>query len=69
MDRRLENPKDSDVYRILRGGYYTTPSGSHINEPSFFYKHQIPSGLADDKKLVNIEAHIQKGLVELKELV
>jgi len=31
----------------------------------FFYKHQIPSGLF----LENIEADIQKGLAELKELI
>ena len=24
------NPKDSNVYRITDGGYYTTPAGSHI---------------------------------------
>jgi len=82
MDRIIENPKDSNVYRngccglytTLKGSYvyrkyqclgYSTPSGSHRSLYMFFYKHQIPSGLF----LENIEADIQKGLAELKELI
>jgi len=69
MDRKLKNPKDSNVYRILHGGYYSTPLGSYIIARAHFYKHQIPSGLCGGKKLENIEANIQKGLAELKEFV
>ena len=82
MDRRLTNPKDSNVYRnnvaffhatpkgsnVYRNNRYagySTPSGSHRSLYMFFYKHQIPSGL----NLENIEANIQKGLAELKELM
>ena len=39
------NPKDSNVYSKNIGGFHTTPSGSHIDMDSFFYKYQIPSGL------------------------
>jgi len=67
MDRKLKNPKDSNVYRILYGGYYSTPSGSHIIARAHFYKHQIPSRLLDSEKLETFEANIQKGLAELKE--
>lgn len=82
MDRRLKNPKGSHVYRKQASGIYTTlkgsnvyrlnndvfhstPSGSHPSRVIFFYKHQIPSGLF----LESIEADIQKGLAELKELM
>lgn len=82
MDRRLTNPKGSNVYSIGNFGLHatlkgsnvyrkngvvidSTPLGSHILESSFFYEHQIPSGLF----LETIEADIQKGLVELKELM
>lgn len=61
----LTNPKGSNVFRKICSGFYTTPSGSHILESSFFYKHQLPSGLF----LNRIEADIQKGLAELKELM
>lgn len=82
MDRRIEKSKDSPIYKIgdfgfratLKGSYvyrknqcagYSTPSGSHRSRVVFFYKHQIPSGLF----LESIEADIQKGLAELKELM
>lgn len=61
----LTNPKGSNVYRKICIGFYTTPSGSHILESSFFYKHQIPSGLL----LESIEANIQKGINELKQMI
>ena len=65
MDRRLKNPKGSHVYRKQASGVYTTPSGSHPFRVIFFYKHQIPSGLF----LESIEADIQKGLTELKQMI
>ena len=61
----VANPKGSNVYRQNNDGFHTTPSGSHIPASMLFYKHQIPSGLL----LKTIEADIQKGLAELKELM
>jgi hypothetical protein len=69
MDRGIKNPKDSNVYRILHCGYYTTPSGSHIVVRNVFYKREIPPGLVGGNILESIEADIQKGLAELKELM
>ncbi len=40
-----KNPKDSNIYRDESTAIHTTPLGSHIIGVSFFYKHQIPSGL------------------------
>lgn len=65
----LTNPKDSNVYRNDDFGLHTTPMGSNNSSVAFFYKHQIPSGLFTDIKLETIEADIQKGLAELKELM
>ena len=60
---KTKNPKDSNVYREYPRGGYSTPMGSHNSRVTFFYKHQIPSGL------VTSEADIQKGLADLKEMM
>ena len=39
-----QTSKRSNVYRNHVGVYNTTPTGSHLFEPFFFYKHQIPLG-------------------------
>jgi len=65
MDRKLENPKDSNVYRKSFAEFDTTPSGSHPSSAVSFFKHQIPSGLF----LKSMEAEIQKGLAEFKKLM
>lgn len=49
MDRRIKNPKDSNVYRNGLSDIHTPPSGSHIIVVSVFYKHQIPSELINTK--------------------
>lgn len=57
--------KGSNGYRKTNDGFYTTPSGSHNSFVAFFYKHPIPSGLF----INSMEADIQKGINELKQLM
>ena len=61
--------KGSNVYRLNNDVFHSTPTGSHSSLVTFFYIHQIPSGLVVSKKSKTIEANIQKGLAELKELM
>jgi len=42
-----KNPKDSNIYRAIMLMIHTTPKGSHTIGISFFYKHEIPSGLSN----------------------
>ena len=57
--------KGSNVYSNNRFAGDSTPSGSHVPGSMFFYKYQIPKGLF----LESIEADIQKGINELKQLM
>ncbi|MDD3773409.1 MAG: hypothetical protein PHC38_12260 [Weeksellaceae bacterium] len=65
QSEKIKNPKDSNVYREYPRGGYSTPMGSNNSRVIFFYKHQIPSGLY----MYDIEADIQKGLADLKEMM
>jgi len=38
-------PKESNVYRNVKCGFHSTPSGSHLLSFHAFYKHAIPLGL------------------------
>jgi len=49
MKNNLLMPKASYFYRNNIATQHPTPSGSHLCSASYFYKHQIPSGLENKK--------------------